>query len=285
MSPVEPEQLLNADFERRFAEECGVLRAPDVRLEFPGRRGQPARRKVVSAEYRPSQVLSEGEQKLIALADFLAESALRIIPAPIIFDDPVSSLDYRRIREVAKRIAKLAEERQVIVFTYSIWLTTELLAYFEKNTDRCKYYSVTDDGGKGIVVPGTHPRWDTVSQTTKQVNELIATAKATQGDVREAIVETAYSKIRSWCEVVVETDLLKRVTQRYQPNVMMTMLPQIRGDRLAPTIEVINPIFEKACRVMDGHSQPLETLSIRPTLDELEKDWAKLQTARNSYNA
>jgi len=285
VSKTASEQLLNADFERRFADECNALRAPAVRLEFPGRRGQPARRKVVSADHKPSQVLSEGEQKVIALADFLAEAALRLIPAPIIFDDPVNSLDYRRIHEVASRIAKLAEARQVVVFTHSIWLTTELLAHFDKIRPLCTYYSVTDEGGKGMVVAGTHPRWDTVKSTAKKINELIATAKTAEGDAREAIVETAYSRMRSWCEVVAETELLQGVTQRYQANVMMTMLPKIKGDRLSAATEVIFPIFEKACRIMEGHSQPLETLSIRPTVEELEKDWAAAQAARDAYNA
>ncbi|HXB65418.1 MAG TPA: AAA family ATPase [Solirubrobacteraceae bacterium] len=279
------EQLLNGDFERRFIEECKVLRAPTVRLEFPGRRGQPARRKVVSAEYRPSEVLSEGEQKVIALADFLAETGLQIAPAPVIFDDPVNSLDYRRIGEVAKRIAQLAEDRQVIVFTHSIWLATELLAHFEKKQEFCTYYSVTDEGGKGMVARGTGPRWDTVKSITKKVNELITSGQSATGDAREAIVETTYSRIRSWCEVVVETELLKGVTKRHQANVMMTMLPQIKGDRLAAATDVIAPTFEKACRIMEGHSQPLETLSVRPTLEELEKDWADLQAARAAYNS
>jgi hypothetical protein len=55
---------------------------------------------------------------------------------------------------------------------------------------------------------------------------------------------------------------------------MMTKLSQIKGDGLAAATAVIDPIFEKCCRIMEGHSQPHETLSVRPTLEELEKDWA-----------
>lgn len=285
VSKTASRQLLNDDFEAHFAQECSALRAPTLRLEFPGRRGQPARRKVVSAEYRPSQVLSEGEQKVIALADFLAESELQLAPAPVIFDDPVNSLDYRRIGEVADRIARLARGRQTIVFTHSIWLATELLARFEKTPEDCSYYSVSDEGGMGIVTSGTGPRWDTVKSMTKTVNEVIAAAKATDGEARTALVENGYSRIRSWCEVVVESDLLRGVTKRHQANVMMTLLPQIRGDRLAATTEAIVPVFERACRVMEGHSQPLETLSVRPTLEELEADWATLKDARSAYLA
>ena len=70
------EELLNKDFGRRFEDECKRLRAPNVTLNFPGRQGQVTRRKLV-ASYKPNEVLSEGEQKALALADFLAEVTSR----------------------------------------------------------------------------------------------------------------------------------------------------------------------------------------------------------------
>src|SRR5262249_45475745 len=95
--------LLNTDFESRFFNECSALRPLDVRLDFPGGRGEAKRRKGVSSR-KPSEVLSEGEQKVLVLADFLAEAGLGLSSAPVIFDDPVNSLDYRRIHEVADRV-------------------------------------------------------------------------------------------------------------------------------------------------------------------------------------
>jgi len=278
------EQLLHTDFETRFEAERKALRAPAVKLEFPGKHGEARRRKVVTT-HKPSAVLSEGEQKVIALADFLAEAGLRTTPAPVVFDDPVNSLDYRRIHEVANRVSLLAKERQVIVFTHNIWFATELLGRFEKETDRCTYYSVIDENRKGIVVRGTHPRWDSVSKLRKKVDAMLQRASEGSGDDREAFIEQAYSWMRSWCEVVVEQELLQGVTQRYQANVMLTKLPQIRGDRLEVATSVIEPVYEKACRVMEGHSQPLETLSIRPSLSELEKDWADVTAALATYKA
>jgi hypothetical protein len=124
-----------------------------------------------------------------------------------------------------------------------------------------------------------------VSNTTKAVNTVLASAKAADGETRQALIESAYSKIRAWCEIVVEMELLQGVTQRYQANVMMTKLADIKADRLAAATAVINPIFLKACRIMDGHSQPLETLSVRPTLEELEQDWGAAQAARSAYLA
>lgn len=283
VAKVASEQLINTDFASRFAEECAALRAPIVGLEFPGQKGKAARRKTVPVAKQPSKVLSEGEQKVIGLADFLAEAGLRLSPSPIVFDDPVNSLDYRRIHEVADRIARLAEDRQVIVLTHNIWFATEMLSRFEKNKDRCSYYGITDDPGKGHVVPGSHPRWDTVAKTGGKINQLIEAAKAAEGAVQDALIENAYSTMRGWCETVVETELLAGVTQRYQANVMMTKLDQIKGDHLQAAFDIIGPLFHKACRVTEAHSQPLETLSVRPTLADLQADWTAVQAARKAY--
>lgn len=101
------DQLINQSFDALFLEECEALRAPVLKLQFVGREGKAQRRKVMSGRHKPSKVLSEGEQKVLALADFLAEARLAGITAPVIFDDPVSSLDHRGISEVAQRIAAL----------------------------------------------------------------------------------------------------------------------------------------------------------------------------------
>lgn len=279
------ELLLNGNFESRFAEERLALRAPEVKLDFPGRHGTTRRLKTVQ-QHKPSEVLSEGEQKVIALADFLAESGLRSASAPVVFDDPVNSLDYRRIEEVSARVALLAEQRQVIVFTHNIWFATELLSRFEKSQPKCAYYSIEDDGEiKGIVTAGNHPRWDTVKKLTGKVEGMQQAARQADGEVREALVEKCYSLLRSWIEVVVEQELLQQVVQRYQPNIMLTRLPAINGARLDKAKQVIYPLYEKACRIMDGHSQPLETLSVRPKLDEFEAEWAQIQAARKEYMA
>src|SRR5207248_4686552 len=79
------EELLNKNFGKRFEEECKRLRAPNVTLNFPDRQGQATRRKLV-ASYKPNQVLSEGEQKALALADFLAEVTSVPSPSPVVFD-------------------------------------------------------------------------------------------------------------------------------------------------------------------------------------------------------
>lgn len=276
------DQMINESFDALFNEECIALRAPTLRMEFVGRQGRAQRRKILSGKHKPSKVLSEGEQKVIAMADFLAEARLAGITAPVIFDDPVSSLDHRRINEVAQRITCLAETTQVIVFTHDIFFATTLLTLME-TTKRCSYFHITDEEGKGQITRATGPRWDTLNNLKTNINETIQTAKPQQGDARAALVRTGYDWIRAWCEVFTETELLQGVTQRYQPNVRMTNLPKIKAGALPATIETVNRIFEEACRYIDGHSQPLASLSVSPTLTGLEAHWDELSKARKAY--
>jgi Uncharacterized protein conserved in bacteria len=274
--------LINESFDALFTEECAALRAPMLEIEFVGRQGRAQRRKVLNGKHKPSRVLSEGEQKVLAMADFLAEARLAGITAPVIFDDPVSSLDHRRINEVARRVALLAETTQVIVFTHDIFFASTLLALME-TSKRCAYFQITDEDGKGKVSRATGPRWDSLNNIKKNINETIQAAKTQEGDARAALVRTGYDWIRAWCEVFTETELLQGVTQRYQPNVRMTNLPKIKGDALPAATEVVNRLFEDACRYIDGHSQPLATLGVSPTLTGLEADWSELTAMRNAY--
>jgi energy-coupling factor transporter ATP-binding protein EcfA2 len=283
-SKVASEQLLNRDFERHFNEECKTLRAPVVTLQFPGRQGQVTRKKAVArGEHRPSDVLSEGEQKVIALADFLAEASLKP-PAPVIFDDPINSLDYKRMAEVVNRIVALSDSRQVIVFTHNIWFTTELLARFEHLKQDCSYYDVSRDGAKiGIVSKGTHPRSDSFSSLKGKINDVIQVAEKATGEPQAALIERGYELLRNICEVIVETELLQGVTQRHQAMVRMTMLPKINFDGLESAVSAINPVYDDCCRYIGSHSQPLETLNVRPTLSMLKADWQKVLDARTAY--
>jgi hypothetical protein len=284
VSKLASEDALNRDFERVFKEECEALRAPTVTLDFPGRGGQVARRKKVAQDHSLAEILSEGEQKVIAIADFLAEASLRTGSAPIIFDDPVNSFDYQRVGEIAKRIASLSTEHQVIVFTHDIWFTSELLAEFEHSASECMYYQVVDEGGtKGIVSRATHPRLDTEASVRHRINAAIGAASGGTGDDRQHRIDSAYSEVRAWCEIVVETILLSKVTQRHQPNVAMQNLSAIKVGSLQKAIDVIYPIWEKTNRYTTAHSQPLGTLGVRPSLSDLGRDWTDLQQALKEY--
>ncbi len=278
--------LLNRDFEKLFQIECKALRVPAMALQFPGRDAQAVRKKIVAGDHKPSTILSEGEQKVTALADFLAEVTLKP-PAPVVFDDPINSLDYIRINEVVDRLTSLSESRQVIVFTHNIWFATALLTKFEKRVGECSYFDVRRDDSNvesvDIVTKSTNPRSDSVKSLTASVNTCFERAAKEDPALKHIWIEKAYEYIRSLCEVIVEQELLAGATRRFEPNVRMTVLTNIKGRALKDAFGVIVPAFEDCCRYMSSHSQPLETLNIRPSLEKAKQDFKKVQDAREAY--
>jgi hypothetical protein len=278
------ERLVNQDFERYFRAECGSLNAPHVNLDFKGHKGAAARRKQLRPEYRLTESLSEGEQKVIALADFLAEARLRTTNAPVVFDDPVTSLDYERIREVASRLAGLAQERQVVVFTHNIWFAVELLERFRDRRTDCAYYDVRAlESQRGVVSGGTHPRSDSWSDLKRRINTTLSEARKQSGETQDALVFRGYSILRALCEVGVESELFHGVVRRYEPNVRLTVLPEIKPVAMQAACKVIHPVYEEACRYIEAHSQPLEHLNVVRTVDELEKDFKAVVDAVDTY--
>jgi wobble nucleotide-excising tRNase len=65
-------------------------------------------------------VLSEGEQRAVALALFLAECSFGRGRSAIVLDDPAALLDRERCEHVAGRLVEEAQRRQVIVFTHDL---------------------------------------------------------------------------------------------------------------------------------------------------------------------
>jgi hypothetical protein len=172
------------------------------------------------------------------------------------------------------------------VFTHNISFTIDILSAFEDRKNDCFYYDVAgNDQDFEIVTKGSHPRADTYNSLKGRINTTIQAAQPLAGELRAALIEKGYEYLRSICEVIVEFDLLLGVTQRYQPNVMMTRLSGIKTGRLQTAIAAIIPIFEDCCRYMSGHSQPLETLNVRPSLDDLKAAWANVQSALAAYKA
>lgn len=75
----------------------------------------------------PQDILSEGEQRAIAISSFLAEVRLGKGLGGVVFDDPVSSLDHVRRERVAKRLAQESRERQVVVLTHDVFFLSVLM--------------------------------------------------------------------------------------------------------------------------------------------------------------
>ena len=77
-------------------------------------------------EVKLPRVFSEGERTALGLAAFFTEVSLDGSKSAVILDDPVTSLDHIRRGLVAERVANLAAERQVIMFTHDVAFVADL---------------------------------------------------------------------------------------------------------------------------------------------------------------
>lgn len=133
-------KYVTGEYVRIFNEECKKLRAEfSAEIKQRGSRGTTLNKLTVKGK-RPLDILSEGEQRSIALANFLAETSIHNNNVCIVFDDPVSSLDYKRRDIIADRLIEEAHKKQVVILTHDL---TFLLALQNKCEDQGMDYITT----------------------------------------------------------------------------------------------------------------------------------------------
>lgn len=130
------EILVTDAFVSRFNNELNLLGASKINVELIktktklGRVHHKIQLHGLNPQHNRSKamsVLSEGEQRIVSLAAFLADVTSKPGSAPFIFDDPISSLDQKYEEYTAKRLVGLSSDRQVIVFTHRLSLLGQLI--------------------------------------------------------------------------------------------------------------------------------------------------------------
>lgn len=114
----------------RFTRESDRLRLERIELKKTGgKKGKLRHRPSLlgaKALQPVDQVLSEGEQTALGLAGYFTEAHFDASRSALVLDDPVTSLDHIRRGRVAQRLAELAQDRQVIVFTHDVAFAGDL---------------------------------------------------------------------------------------------------------------------------------------------------------------
>lgn len=278
------EELVRQDFEYIFKKELLALRKPHLKvdLEFGTDRGSSKVYQKISS-HALADILSEGEQKAIALAEFLTELQLDNTKAPIVFDDPVNSLDHNIIDEVARRLLKLSNERQVIVFTHSVLLFNSFL-YFSKRPPFsdlvCKFYNSKNEYLETGVITEAEEEINKVKGYISKVNTILNNPPR---DREEAdVAEDGYGFLRSAIELFVEHEIFLGTVKRYQKNIVLTSFVKVDGALLDTHKDKLNEIFERCCGFIKGHSNPTE-IHNDPTMAGLKLDFDEFSSIRTQF--
>lgn len=181
-----------------------------------------------AVEVANDQVLSEGEQRALALACFLAEVAADTSLNGLVIDDPVSSLDHLRIRRVASRlVAESAKGKQVIVFTHNLLFYNELQDAAAANVPPVpalmQVISKSEAEGFGLVSGQSEP-W-TAQKVATRITRLQERLKLLEAetdlntDAYRSAAKDFYTDLRETWERLVEELLLFKVVERFNSEV------------------------------------------------------------------
>ena len=232
------QQLVEQKFEELFQAELKLFKKSDLKIElnFGTEKGKSKILHRLNSNYALADILSEGEQKAISLAEFLTEIQLDNIKAPVIFDDPVNSLDHRIIDEVGKRFIELSKQRQVIIFTHSILLLNSLIQQSELPTNKqesieFQFHKVKNNFGTTGILDEVE-EVNSFKYYDKKLKVVINTKASLDQDEAKLAAE-GYGHLRSAIEITVEDDLLKGTVKRYKKGVAFPSLLRIDGNKIA----------------------------------------------------
>lgn len=251
--------LIAERYRERFTAECQALHC-DLPVEFrtQGQRGQTVRSLSIKGGYSPDKILSEGEQRAVALADFLTEVSLNPANAGIVLDDPVTSQDHQRKERIAGRLVSEAKSRQVVILTHDlVFLTMLASAAEEENVDLLAHWVERDAAGQPGQIslddcPTTTPQY----RSTRKAVKTLAEARASAGSVRISLIQRGMGELRRTVEEIIPHFLLKQVVNRWSDRIIVTGLKKINWDD--HLVEEVIKAYEDLSALIEGHSHTEE---------------------------
>jgi ABC-type uncharacterized transport system ATPase subunit len=228
-------QLVVSKYVDIFNEETKKLECNfGIKVDSHGQDGQTV--KCLKLDFAPgynlSDILSEGEQTVSALADFITEAKLDKNNNGIIFDDPVNSLDHLRKDVIAETLVEEAKERQVIVLTHDIAFLLSLQMYADNKEVILTANSIRKNGDRIGVTKQELP-WIALNVKSRVgflKNELPKIKKMENGDQDLYIKEVKdwYEHLREAWERSVEEKLFNGVVQRFNRTIQTQKLKKLK---------------------------------------------------------
>ena len=279
------DELITESFVARFNKELTNLGASHISVELFKLRTSKGKalhklRLKGSSHNTVSDILSEGENRIVALSAFLADVTGKGYSGPFVFDDPISSLDQNFEEAVVKRLVELSQDRQVIVFTHRLPMLGLIQDYAkEENINpltvcvRKEVWGAGEPGG--IPLHAKKPE----SSLNFLINERIPQARkelnAKGLESYEPMAKSVCGDFRIIIENVIERVLLADVVQRHR-----------RAINTQGKIDKLAKIQDEDCKCLDKlmteysryeHSQPLEAPVSLPSPEKMEQDFNVLK--------
>jgi len=222
------------------------------------------------------KVVSEGEQRCLSIAAFFAELSTADELSGIVFDDPVSSLDYQWRQGVARRLVQEAKRRQVIVFTHDVVFLL-LLKQFAEELAIEQFDQHVRFLSKGAGVCSEELPWVALPIKKKigyLKNGWQAADKLSRDGHQDAYEKDAkylYGLLREAWERALEEVLLGGVVERYRPSIQTQQVAQI-ADITPEDCKTVETAMTKCSKWLPGHDQAAAARAPVPAPAELKTD-------------
>lgn len=276
--------LVSDHFIQAFKQEAKNLEAPEIDISFPADYGVPKQEKSFAGCKNIDALLSESEQRAIAMSDFLAEAQLKNVVAPLIFDDPVNSFDEGRRQILAQRLFEESQNRQVIIFTHDVLFASNLFDYVVNKKDPSKidtnfaYFHWIEGNGKeaGLVSKDSCPRMDGLDRNLNDAKFQIPRINVLHGSDKEEAIFKAYTSLRKSLECLVIEKLFGGVVKRWREQVQMMSLDRVITD--PQKYSTAKNLFEEFSKYGEAHIHSPEVMQNFPNATKLENDIARVET-------
>lgn len=227
------------------------------------------------------KVVSEGEQRCLSIAAFFAELSTADDSSGIVFDDPVSSLDYKWREGVAQRLAREAKTRQVIVFTHDVVFLLLLKQFAEEQgVEQLDQYVRHLPKGAGVCMEELPWVALKVNKRIGHLKKLLQDAVKLHRDGHQTVYEsdarTIYGCLRETWERGLEEVLLGGVVERYRPGVQTKQVTQI-ADITMEDCKAVEVAMTKCSKWLVGHDQAAAARADLPEPEELKSDIEDLE--------
>ncbi|HGE2318757.1 TPA: AAA family ATPase [Pseudomonas aeruginosa] len=222
------------------------------------------------------KVVSEGEQRCLSIAAFFAELSTADDPSGIVFDDPVSSLDYRWREGVALRLVEAAKTRQVIIFTHDVVFLLWLKQFAEEQqVEQLDQHIRQLSAGAGVCTEELPWVAMPIRKKIGHLNsEYQAAAKLSRDghqDAYEKEAKNIYGLLREAWERALEEVLLCKIVERYRPGVQTQQIAKL-ADVTEEDCRQVDAAMTKCSRWLRGHDQAAAARAPVPGPDELKAD-------------
>jgi energy-coupling factor transporter ATP-binding protein EcfA2 len=266
-------KYFNQKYIDTFNEECQKLNGKfGIKIDHTGSAGKSYRQLKLKGK-SPNAVLSEGEQKVIAIADFLAEMHLSEVNRGIIFDDPVTSLDNDRKKQIAERLTKEALKKQVIIFTHDLVFVSSLIGHCkDSNIAYDCHWIENRNESPGQIWLNNSPSYEKEYRNAEPAKKHYITCSKDDCEPmqREIAIKQGFAALRTCYEVLVINDLFNNVVQRYNERVSIDALSKVSFDDTL--INELLSCYAQCCRFMEGHSHSDRYSYLKPEPNDLNKE-------------